>query len=150
MILVLCFDDGALVQAARAAQRAAPGVFGAVVPGFTNVPRLMAAENLFITAHGAMDGDDGNPVIGDANGAHWWNAPQLVESLESIFPNGYSGSVYISACESSDNAEGSFSFAEAFRNTLAPSHDVRVYGQRGGVGLTIPLPTARGWVQATV
>lgn len=150
MILVLCFDDPALVNAANQAAHQSPGVFGVVRSGFANLPQLGVAENLFITAHGAKIGDDNNPVIGDQQADFWVNAVDLLFNIGRIFPRAYRGDVYISACESANNARGSFSFAEVFRAQLqsARLNAGHVYGQLGAAGLGIPLPGSREWVQA--
>jgi hypothetical protein len=140
MILVVCTDDNKLVQKARSEAQRNPGTFGAVYIVFEQVPPLQTGENLFITAHGAKRGDDGNPVIGDKSKAFYVNAVDLYRNLQSIFPAQYAGNVYISACESADNVPGSFSFAEVFKAQIGVKHGrTRVYGQTGAVGLEIPL-----------
>lgn len=108
------------------------------------------SEDLFIIAHGAYAGDDNNPVIGDEKNAFYVNAVELYENLGRIFPQGYSGSVYIDACESADNSPETFSFSEVFASQIQKDHGVvRVYGRNGDADGQIPLPGAPGWREAT-
>ncbi len=151
MILVVCTDDDDIEVVAERLAHTQPAIYGACYKVFrSTVPVLGRAENLFLTAHGAYVGDDGNSVIGDSHEAFYLNAVDGFENLAGIFPRGYSGNVYISACESSDRARGGFSFAEVFKARLAAAHASagKVYGQHGGVGLTIPAPGDRGWIEA--
>lgn len=150
MILVVCTDDKALLAMAQKQSREYPEVFGQCYQVFKAVPSLGVGEDLFITAHGAYEGDDGNPVIGDKKNAFYINAVELWQALEACFPKSYSGRVYISACESSDHGED-FSFAEVFEAQLhgARSKAGPVYGQKGAVGLRIPFPNDPGWIAAT-
>jgi hypothetical protein len=149
MVIIVCTDDATLRQTAVQQAQANQATYGQCYQPFTTIPSLGVNENLFITAHGARDGDDGNPVIGDENNAMYFNAVMLWEALEGIFPRGYRGSVYISACESS-NPKASLSFAEVFRAQLhgARRQAGRVYGQKGSVGMNIPGPNDPDWTQA--
>lgn len=149
MILVVCTDDPALVGQAQAQSLAHPGVFGQTYQVFTAVPNLGLNENLFVIAHGAYRGDDNNPVIGDHNAAFYVNAVELWENIQGIVPGHYTGSVYISACESGDHVRGSFSFAEVFSAQLR-GHRADAgyaYGQNGAVVGPIPNPDDPSWVR---
>lgn len=150
MILVVCTDDPDLEAIAHASAKAHPNVFGKVHRVFTEVPQLARDEALFIIAHGAKDGDDGNPVIGDERQDFFVNAVELYENLKSIFPKGYRGSVYIDACESADHKRGAFSFAEVFKAQIQEDHGgVRVFARHGTVDGLIPLPGSPGWEEAS-
>lgn len=150
MILVVCTDDPMLMDIAAQASVGNHAVFGAPYQVFAGVvPQLGVAENLFILAHGAKEGDDGNPVIGDRNNALFLNAVQLYQQTELLFPRGYRGGVYVSACESYDPGVNSLSFAEMLVNVMQADHGaVRVYGHRGGVAGPLPVPESRTWDQA--
>lgn len=152
MIIVVCTDDNQLLNVARQQAQNNRNIFGQCYWAFNDqIPQIIPNENLFISAHGAYRGDDGNPVIGDRQSAFYVNAVDFYENIQVIFPNNYQANVYISACESSDIARGSFSFAEVFKAQIQVAHgNTRVYGQRGAVGLQIPLPNDPNpnWVQA--
>ncbi len=150
MIIVVCTDDPILGNVARQQAQINQVIFGQCYQVFTDaIPQIGQRENLFISAHGAYRGDDGNPVIGDSRNAVYVNAVELYENIREIFPVGYQANVYISSCESSDYARGSFSFSEVFKAQLQARHsNTRVYGQHGAVALQIPLPNDLGWVQA--
>jgi len=148
VIITVCTDDDALVKCAEAASRKEPLTFGSCFRVFAKqIPKLGANENLFISAHGAYQGDDSNPVIGDKAAALFLNGVQAFQQLESIFPANYRASVYISACEAADHADDDFSFAEVFKAQLqgARPQAGAVYGQSGSVGLRVPPPTDGGW-----
>jgi hypothetical protein len=152
MLIVLAQDDTRLLPLARGAAAAHPAIYGAVYMAFQDrIPSLRHDEDLFIVAHGAKDGDDNNPVIGDAREGHYVNAPELYENLQGIFPRGYRGRVFVYACESALAGGGSFSFAEALRNVLQADHGgARVFGRRDHPGPRILTPDAPGWVEATI
>ncbi|MEV6607548.1 hypothetical protein [Kutzneria sp. NPDC051319] len=152
MILAVCTDDDAGTLHVGQAQSAAnPQVYGACHAVFaTPVPALGVSENLFVIAHGAAVGDDGGPVIGDEHHAFWVNPADLWNNMQNIFPAGYYGNVYISACESADTPNGTCSFSELFSSVLRhhrPNAGT-VYGQHGAVHGNIPLPTDQSWVPA--
>jgi len=152
MIIVVCKDDPALLDVARDQADNDPAEFGAFYEVFKDqIDPLQQGENLFVSAHGAYKGDDGNPVIGDSAKDFFVNAVEFYENLDggSIFPDGYEGKVYISACESSNNPRGAFSFAEVFKAQIQGKYPkTKVFGQKGSVGLNIPRSDARGWDQA--
>jgi hypothetical protein len=150
MIIIVCTDDPGLTNIAQQSIVAHPGVFGNFYQIYTNpIPQIGAAENLFIIAHGAYNGDDNNPVIGDQANAFYVNAVELWENIQNIFPHGYQGNVYIDACESADNDAQTFSFAEVFLTQIqAMFGTTQVYGRNGTVGGQIPVPGDPTWVQA--
>lgn len=150
MILVVCTDDNDLLRVATQQSQQHPATFGTCHRVFDQVtPHLGVNENLFISAHGLARGDDGNPVIGDQRNAFFVNAVDLYHNISHIFPAQYTGSVYISACEAANIPRSAFSFAEAFKTQIHTQHgQTRVFGQRGSVGLRIPGPDDRGWVEA--
>ncbi len=152
MILVVCTDDDELRNVARNQSENDPAEFGAFYQVFKDrIDPLGQGENLFVSAHGAYKGDDGNPVIGDKGADFYVNAVDFYRNLkeEPVFPDGYKGNVYISACESSDIPRGAFSFAEVFKAQLQADHpNTRVFGQKGGVGLNIPRSNDTGWEEA--
>ena len=154
MILAVCTDDDqGTLHVGQAQSAAAYQVYGDCHAVFgTPVPRLGVSENLFVIAHGAAIGDDGGPVIGDRDGARafWLNPAGLWEHIKHIFPDGYYGNVYASACESADTPNGTCSFTELFMSLLREHrpNSGTVYGQRGAVHGNIPLPTSASWVPA--
>lgn len=151
MIIVVCTDDPGLVAIARECTRINAPVYGNNYKIFHNViPPLTQYENLFVIAHGAFRGDDGNPVIGDQEAAFYVNGVALYENLAPIIPANYRGNVYVDACESANNNAYTISFCEAFKSQIQPSRNPapRVYGRNGTVGGLIPLPDAPGWREA--
>jgi len=152
MIIVVCTDDASLIDVARDSSAAAPAIFGNYYQIYAQqIPNLAAAEDLFLIAHGAYAGDDNNPVIGDERNAFYVNAVELFQNIQSLFPAGYSGIVYIDACESADHDEETFSFSEVFLTQIHAVHgSTHVFGRNGTVGGTIPLPGSAGWVEATL
>ncbi len=92
MILVVCTDDDDLLNVARNQSENDPAEFGAFYQVFNDrIDPLGQEENLFVSAHGAFEGDDGNPVIGDKNKALFVNAVDFYHNLKegSVFPDGY-------------------------------------------------------------
>ena len=72
MIVIVCTDDSQLEEIARHSIRHHPLVFERKFKVFHNeLPRLREDENLFIIAHGAFQGDEGEPVIGDQRAAFY-------------------------------------------------------------------------------
>jgi len=151
MIIIVCTDDPQLVQIAQNSSQQNPGVFGNYFQVFNPIPQLGQGEDLFIVAHGAYEGDDGNPVIGDENLAFYVNAVELWENIQTIFPQYYNGNVYIDACEAADHDENTFSFSEVFNTQIqAMFGATQVFGRNGAVAGAIPLPTSAGWQLAVV
>lgn len=152
MILVVCTDDDKLLGVARQQSLSHPATFGKCYQVFHDkVPSLASDEDLFVSAHGAYKGDDGNPVIGDAKAALFVNAVQFWQQIEECVPKDFRARVFISACESADHGGADFSFAEVFETQIhaARKYAGHVYGQKGSVGLKVPAPNDSGWVQVT-
>lgn len=150
MILIVCTDDANLTAIAQHSANGNPAVFGHYYQAFGHqVPLLGVHEDLFIIAHGAYHGDDGNPVIGDQAAAFYVNAVELYQNIAHIFPQGYTGNVYIDACESADGTAYTFSFTEVFLTQIHVHFgQTAVYGRNGAAGGLIPLPGSAGWVRA--
>ena len=145
MILVLCNDDPAIQANAILDAAGDPAAFGQVFQPITAVtPQLGANEDLFITAHG-IQGE-----IGNEDGALGYNAQELLKYLTnttpndrggSVFPAGYTGNVYISACYSG-NVQGviNLTFSEQFYNLSRDNiGNSSVYGQRGAAPMRMPV-----------
>ncbi|MDP2713859.1 hypothetical protein [Rheinheimera sp.] len=151
MIIIVCTDDQKLVDIAQISSSNNPQIFGNTYRIFNQIPRLLPGENLFVIAHGAYNGDDNNPVIGDRKNDFYVNAVDFFDNIKSIFPNGYTGSVYIDACESADHTEETMSFAEVFLTQIQVYHgQTRVFGRKGKNSGLIPLPADLSWGQATL
>ena len=151
MIIIYCQDDQNLVGIAQQSSQAHFATFGNYYQIFiAPIPQLGVNEDLFIIAHGAFDGDNNVPVIGDQAAAFYTNGVELWENIQSIFPQNYTGSVYVDACESADHDEETFSFTEVFMTQIQATYGAsEVYGRNGTVAGMIPLPTDPQWVQAT-
>src|SRR3569832_1774600 len=150
MIIVVCTDDPSLIQIAQESIIANPGIFGNLYQIYQGlIPQLGVNENLFVIAHGAYQGDDGNPVIGSEANAFYVNAVDFYTNISNLIPAGYNGNVYIDACEAANHNASTFSFIEVFQTQIQVDHgNVRVFGRNGKVGGMIPLPNSSGWTQA--
>jgi len=150
MILIVCTDDPSLVNVARHSSNGHLPIFGDYFQIYSQqIPRLHADENLFIIAHGAYQGDDGNPVIGDQRNAFYVNAADLKLNLDSLFPEKYRANVFVDACESADNNGDTVSFIEMLSAVLHDSYPgVEVYGRNGIANGLIPLPGNPSWIRA--
>ena len=154
MIIICCTDDPGLRQIAIASASSSPNTFGQIYQIFKGqIPQLGLRENLFIIAHGAFADRSGNPVIGDKdmNRPFALNGIELWENTKGIFPAGYSGNVYVDACESADHDKVVFSFIEVLYSQIN-LHFPRtmVYGRNGSQGGLIPLPTSNTWKAAHI
>jgi hypothetical protein len=151
MIIVVCTDDAGLFQIAIQSRDRTPSAFGQIFKIFDQrIPTLGINENLFLIAHGAFHGDDGNPVVGDKRNAFFVNAVVLFRALQEggIFPGGYQGNVYVDACESADHDNATFSFIEVLQAQLQPHYRTVVFGRNGTAGGLIPLPDSGNWRRA--
>lgn len=151
MIIIVCTDDPALAGIAQNSHASAPAMFGNVYQAFAHIPALGVNENLFVIAHGAYKGNDGNPVIGDQNAARAFevNAVDFYKNIHGIFPAGYTGNVYIDACQGADYSKGAFSFAEVFLAQIRVTHgQTRVFSKKGDSGGNILPAGNAGWTQA--
>ncbi|HEY2767076.1 MAG TPA: hypothetical protein VGI76_02395 [Solirubrobacteraceae bacterium] len=163
MVIVVCRDDRQLVGLAQtsSANHGFGGVFKLDTPQ-GQVPPLGAGEDLFIIAHGAVTdpSQPGNAMIGNQKaGGYGYNAVDLFARLVKlgIFPQGYRGDVYISACYSADwlttRNDAGFSFIEVFTAQIDSKicgYKGRVYGHRGEVEGEIPPPGDQSWIRPQV
>ncbi|MDQ3935248.1 MAG: hypothetical protein M3340_11545 [Actinomycetota bacterium] len=160
MIISVCNDDQDVDRIGRHSARHDSATFGAFYPVGRTPPQLGAAENLFIIGHGAHRnaGDGANPVIGNRGRGITLNGVELVEHLlglpngltggVNVFPNGYTGNLYVYACETADFADGALSLAEVVTNTLqsALNNDSVAFGQSGSVDCSwLPGPNDHSW-----
>lgn len=152
MILVVCSDDPGLVTIAQNTSQSDTNVFGNYYQIYNPIPTLGPAENLFVIAHGSYLGDDNNPVIGDEEAAFYVNAVEFWENIKSIFPRGYTGSVYIDACEAADHDLNTFSFTEVFLTQIQVAYgSTLVYGKNGiSDSALVTPPGDASWTQATL
>ncbi|MCJ8319141.1 MAG: hypothetical protein MJK12_05880 [Colwellia sp.] len=150
MIIVVCTDDPSLTRIALNSAETSPDIFGEVFKVYhKEIPSLEAEEDLFIISHGAFEGDDGKPVIGDHAKAFYVNARELYHNIKSIFPEAFLGNIYIDACESATSDKYTISFATAFKLQLNIDHTAsEVYGRNGTVSGLIPQPKNPTWVRA--
>lgn len=150
MIIAACTDDPTVQRIAQNATQSDPGVFGNWYKVFAgNIPDLGANEDLFIVAHGAAIGDEGQPVIGSQSNHFYLTARDLNANLH-VFPIGYSGSVYVYACQSALNGKAEVSFVDQFHSLIDQSFPgVEVYGQTGSPGGPLPGPHSASWTPAT-
>jgi hypothetical protein len=146
MIIIVCTDDKQLEEIASASSQKYFDVFGNYFNAFDKeIPILQSSENLFIIAHGAFDGDEGNPVIGDKKKGFYVNGLELWENLKKIFPVNYTGNVYIDACESADHDNSVFSFIEVFYSQYNLKFTTMVFGINGASSGLIALPANKKW-----
>ena len=150
MIIIICTDDSKLEKIAKQSAQQNPAIFGSIYRAFTDkLPTLGKNEHLFIIAHGAYAGDEGNPIIGDEREGFYVNGIELWKNLKGIFPKNYLANVYIDACESADHKSGTFSFAEVFFSQInVDFHKTKVYGKKGASAGLIALPGDQTWIQA--
>lgn len=151
MIIAICTDDAEVNRVARNAAASAPAIFGAHFDIYAqNIPDLGVDEDLFIVAHGVAVGDENSPVIGSEANDFYLTARDLNSNLH-IFPNGYRGNIYISACESALAGEGGTSFIEEFSAIFQQSFARSlVFGHIGAIRGALPQPGDRSWLQAAI
>ena len=149
MIIAACTDDLMVEDIARDAAKGNHHVFGEWYKVFDrDIPHLRPTENLFIVAHGAAFGDEGQPVIGSKGDDFYLTARDLNKNL-TIFPEGYSGGVYVYACLSAAPGAGGLSFVEAYKALIGPSFPkMSAWGQTGKPSGPLPPPTDKSWVEA--
>ena len=148
--MIICLtNDSEIIAAAEAQSINNPHIYGAVyvAPNLTSeIPKLDYDENLFFTGHGVAGGDGSVPEIGDEDGDFALNGLDLWATFSEIFPDGYTGAVYIDCCYASDAPFDSFALTETFKSQFAVDFDGReVFGRSGGVGFDIPLPGDASW-----
>ncbi|AYA05597.1 MULTISPECIES: hypothetical protein [Rahnella] len=152
MILIVCTDDPELEHVASASMAQYQSVFKSSYKIFHSELRLLGkSENLFIISHGAFQGDNDRPVIGDKAKAFYVNGDTLYLNVKSIFPPDYTGNVYIDACESADSTDVLLSFAQTFYLDFHPdSPTSKVFGLTGVSSGLIPLPDNTAWVNVSL
>ncbi len=148
MILIICTDDPNLELVARNTVMRYPDIYEASYKIFHSQLRsLKKSENLFIISHGAFQGDNDRPVIGDKAKAFYLNGDALYKSIKDIIPEDYRGDIYIDACESADSTEDLISFADTFYLEFHQDYPTSgVYGITGVSHGLIPLPSDSKWV----
>lgn len=142
MIIVLSPSDGEIVAAAQQRSFNFPEIFGRTyILGQGEIPMLGENESLFFTGHALIDGDSGNPEIGEESGALAMDGLELWDNFKHIFPDQYQGNVLIDACESNDHPADGFSIAEAFRSQSDLVLDSSaVFGRTGSPPAADPIP----------
>ena len=148
MILIVCTDDPVLERVAKETLRRYPGIYSATYKIFhSQLRELRKDEDLFIISHGAFQGDNDRPVIGDKEKAFYLNGDALYLNIKEIIPENYKGNVYIDACESADSTEDLLSFAETFYLDFHADHQAsKVLGITGVSNDLIPLPDDSKWI----
>jgi hypothetical protein len=149
MILIACTDDPHLVSIATKSAEKHPNVFGDVYQVFVDVvPMLGLNENLFVIAHGAYDGDEGRPVIGDKQEGFYLEALDLFKNLGQIIPNHYQGNVFVDACEAAD-FKATVSFIELLQSVFnSHNYAIRIFGTIGKSKGLIVSPDNPKWKSA--
>ncbi|EPF6108654.1 hypothetical protein R2970_001108 [Enterobacter cloacae] len=154
MIIVVCTDDPELVEIAAESVLNEPEVFLSYYKIFHSaIPPLGFEEDLFIIAHGAFQGDEGRPVIGDRDGDRdfYLNGEQCFINIRSLIPPGYKGKVYVDACQSATDSQKIDSFITTLQvQFLLNSLNTHVYGINGDSSGLIPLPDDPKWRPAKI
>jgi hypothetical protein len=151
MIIAMCTDDPEVYDVAIEAELNAPEIFGQAFDAFSeDIPMLAPDENLFIVAHGINFGDEGSPVIGSKKNDFYLTPRDLNTNLH-VFPLGYRGNVYVSACWSADPGHDGESFVDQFYTTFQRSFPhSQVFGHLGKLGGALPPPGDNLWVHAAI
>lgn len=149
-MIVVCTDDLSLMAVAQETSALSSDVYGSYYQAYSvRIPPVGDNENLFIIAHGAFEGDEDKPVIGDERNAFYVNGEELYVNIKDTFPDNYSGNVYIDACESADSDMYTYSFAESFKRQIQHDHpNADVFGRNGKVSGLIPPPDDPKWTKA--
>lgn len=154
MIFIVCTDDPELVEIAADCVLDEPDVFISYYQPFKNpIPPLGVNENLFIIAHGAFQGSEGKPEIGDRdiNRAFCLNGEQCFINIQPLLPPGYKGNVYVDACKSATSSRKIDSFITTLQHQfLLHSLNTQVYGINGDSSGLIPLPGDPKWRPAKI
>ncbi|MBZ6377819.1 hypothetical protein B5C34_02960 [Pacificimonas flava] len=150
MIIAVCTDDPMIENVAREASQSNHATFGDWHRVFDDpLPDLGKDEDLFIVAHGAAFGDENQPVIGSEANDFYLTARDLNSNLH-IFPEGYSGGVYVSACESAAPGANGLSFVQSYMRIIGPSFpNMTAWGHRQSLGGPLPPPGDSSWTQAS-
>lgn len=152
MIFIVCTDDPTLELVACNSVVKDQAVFRTSYKVFQSQLRLLEqSEDLFIISHGAFQGDNGRPVIGDKTKDFYLNGDSLYLNIKSIIPQSYIGNVYIDACESADSTEVLLSFAQTFYLEFHADYPTsKVFGITGVSSGLIPLPDNTAWVDVSL
>ncbi len=150
MIIAVCTDDPMVDGIARTAATSNHAIFGDWYKVFDdNIPDLGKDEDLFIVAHGAALGDEGQPVIGSKSNAFYLTARDLNSNLH-IFPSGFSGGVFVYACLSAVKGATGLSFVETYLKIIGPSFpNLTAWGQTGKPFGPLPAPQDPSWQRAS-
>jgi hypothetical protein len=137
--MILCFsnDDLEVVKKAYGQQTKTFGKAYCYLKDHSYSAYLGQSENLFVTAHGNED------EIGN-HGAGFDFTPQQLASVltKNIFPGRYSGSIFVSACDSSPK------YVKGLLDNLGGDYAGRVYGAVGKIELAIEPPNNGMWILA--
>lgn len=152
MIIVLAPNDDRVVRAARAQSYNFPGIFGETyIAGRDAVPEAGPTEAVFFFGHGTSLGDSGNAEIGEKSGDFALDGLELWDNYKDVFPDLYTGDVYVNACESADYPEDMFSLIETFRSQSAIAlNDSSVFGRTGSPDISLPQPGTDAWTEAAI
>ena len=137
--MIMCFsqDDLSVVEKAYAQQTAIFGTAHCYLKDHGFGGFLGKNENLFITAHGNED------EIGNEGAGLSLTPSQLAKVLTShVLPGGYTGSIYVSACDSSPK------YAHGLLEALGAAYHGRIYGCVGKIELAIQPPKNSMWILA--
>jgi hypothetical protein len=166
MIIVLCWDDPQVREAAETASYNFPEVWGEVhridldpknlantINAVSELPRLQRGERLMFTGHAMLDPQTGASEIGNEADNFGLSGRELYENFKAIIPDGWGGTVYVDGCQSADRPlDGGFSLAENFKSAiegLRPGEAVDVFGRLGAASMEIPPFESELWKKAS-
>jgi hypothetical protein len=137
--MILCFsnDDLEVVNKAYGQQTRICGTAYCYLKDHSYSAYLKQDENLFITAHGNED------EIGNHGAGFDFTPQQLAAVLtKNVFPGKYTGSIYVSACDSSPK------YVKGLLGQLGEDFTNRIYGAVGKIELAIQPPNNNMWILA--
>ena len=137
--MILCFsqDDFSVVDKAYKQQTDIFGTAQCYLKDHSLIGFLGKTENLFITAHGNED------EIGNQGAGLSLTPAQLAKVLMSyVLPGGYSGSIYVSACDTAPK------YVHGLLVALGGDYAGRIYGCVGAIELAIQPPKNSMWILA--
>jgi hypothetical protein len=139
MIITFCQDDWQLVALAYRQGEIQEDIFGipyCYLPEAPNLPNAEIDENIFVSAHGNAY------EIGNRGKGLGLSPYKLADYLyDWIFPKGYKGGVYISACDSAPQYVNNMKEFFVGQNLA-----VDVYGMIGSIPKLIARPDNDDWV----
>lgn len=147
MILIVCAGDPKLVQLAHSQSRRDRSSFGSCYQAFSRfLPVLGMKEDLFILARAAFN-ETQRPMIGDDEDQLFVDAAELFEIVVPVFPQYFSGNIYVCAQVFGGMERSTLPFAASFsaRLRLARRPMGTVYGSTAPIGITIPRPGHFTW-----